>query len=124
MRLTKIEQFKQLLGKEIIAIGTGNNARNGGIKRTFAVNSVGRKYVNLNGVNYLPETGATQKAIAAGYSYNAGFMFFKSQSDADDYIFDYEKRDELRCVARSAYDWTKNLSTSDVIALLLKIKGD
>lgn len=124
MRLTKIEQFKPLVGKEIIAIGTGNNARNGGIERTFIVNSVARKYVNLSGINFCPKTGAKQKSIAAGYGGNAGFMFFASQSDADDYMTEVEKREELRQLTRSYSDWTKNLSIFDVYQLIVKIKGD
>jgi hypothetical protein len=104
MRLESIEQFKDLIGKEIFAIPTGSNAR--GQKKNavvkFYVSSVGRKYVKLcllywNGDkagedNYLPSSGATQWAANNGYVHNAGYKFFASMDDVESHNHDQRIR--------------------------------
>ncbi|WRQ13095.1 hypothetical protein [Vibrio phage vB_VpM-pA2SJ1] len=95
MRLTKLEQFKDLVGSSIVAIPTGNN-RNRKVKEQtpvlFGVDSIGRKYVKLARLDenhkrirqpesYDPKYGSTQSAINAGYSGNAGYIFFECLDD-------------------------------------------
>ncbi|WPH64050.1 hypothetical protein vBVpP1_50 [Vibrio phage vB_VpP_1] len=97
MRLTTIEDFKDLIGLTIVAIPTGNN-RNRKLDKQlpqfFGVDSVGRKYVKLARLdenhkrirqpeNYDPASGSTQSCINAGYTGNAGYIFFESLSDID-----------------------------------------
>jgi hypothetical protein len=85
-----------MIGMEVYAIPTGNNARGTGDKiTTFKVMSVGRVYAGLSVVfdaggigtenNYLPESGATQKAIRNGYGGNAGYKFFLTLDELADY---------------------------------------
>lgn len=86
-----MEFTKEHEGKTIIAVPTGNNARSMKYSnekyREFRVVKVKRKYVELCTLdghlknNYDPESGATQKDINAGYSLNAGYIFFESKED-------------------------------------------
>ena len=99
MRLTTLEQFKDLIGVSIVAIPTGNN-RNRRVKIQnlvkFGVVSVGRKYVKLARLggdnkpigridNYCPDSGSTQSAIKSGYSGNAGYIFFEKAEDVEEF---------------------------------------
>ncbi len=97
---------KEMIGREIYAIPTGNNARGAGDKiATFKVMSVGRVYVGLSTVysdgaignenKYAPENGATQKAINSGYTSNAGYRFFETLDDLADYRHLQELRSAL-----------------------------
>lgn len=85
-------------GTIIYAIPTGNNARisTAGAIEKFRVSSVKRKYVYLQRMlsdgrfnndsrPYSPVTGATAEAIKAGYTNNAGYIFFESQEDLERY---------------------------------------
>ena len=96
---------KEMIGKEIYAIPTGNNARGAGDKIfTFKVMSVGRVYVGLSIVydgfignenKYCPQGGATQKAINSGYAGNSGYKFFESLDELADYRHTLELRDSF-----------------------------
>lgn len=87
---------KEMIGKEIYAIPTGNNARGVNPDKivTFKVTSVGRTYVGLQVImdgrsggedKYHSANGATQKSINSGYSGNAGYRFFESLDALADY---------------------------------------
>lgn len=82
MRLSAISQFKGLIGKEIICIPTGNDAkgRDADYYETKVVVSVGRKYVKLKDYfedEYRVDDGATKSEVNRGYGLNSGYMFFK-----------------------------------------------
>ena len=97
---------KEMIGREIYAIPTGNNARGAGDRvATFKVASVGRVYVGLSQVyvdgtvghenKYATENGSTQKAINSGYAGNAGYRFFETLDDLADYRHLQELRKSL-----------------------------
>lgn len=106
MILDNIEKFKPLVGKNIYAKPTGNNARRGSVGRIdeFTVESVARKYVKLScgyfSENYCPKTGATQKAINSDYVGNAGYIFFDSKESIDYYNRIEELRSKVEVAAR------------------------
>lgn len=84
---------KEIIGERIAAVPTGNNAPRRGRApiAVFQVIAVGRKYVLLKDQltgredRYCMETGATEDSIRRGYCGNAGFLFFKSEEDAERY---------------------------------------
>jgi hypothetical protein len=91
----RITITKDHIGKIVYGYPTGNNARRGVDKQVlveFSVVGFGRKYAKIfrNGGNLElsidPHTGATQEAISSGYGGNAGYMFFESESDCDEYL--------------------------------------
>lgn len=95
----RITITKDHVGKTVYGYPTGNNARRGVDKQDlveFSVVGFGRKYANVlrSGgcfeVSIDPKSGATQQAVSSGYGGNAGYIFFESQSDCDNYI---KKRD-------------------------------
>lgn len=106
MILDNIEKFKPLVGKNIYAKPTGNNARRTTNERIdqFTVESVARKYVKLNSGyssdNYCPQTGATQKAINSDYVGNAGYIFFDSKESIDYYNRLQNLRSKVEIAAR------------------------
>ena len=86
-----MEFTKEMIGKLIYAIPTGNNARRGVKEQdveTFKVKGIGKVYITLCRVDsdgnewasdkYHPETGAIQSARNAGYGGNAGYRFYES----------------------------------------------
>ncbi len=87
---------KDLVGKNIYAIPTGNNARGKSEKiETFRVLSVAKRYASLAYVDdggkvwspndYCTMTGATKKSVNAGYTHNAGYKFFETLDALADY---------------------------------------
>lgn len=90
-------------GKDIFAIGTGNNARREkGKIIEFHVVKVKIKYAELqegiyrNIDNYCIETGATQSAINSGYSGNAGYKFFEDKEEIAKYFENIEMNKQIR----------------------------
>lgn len=87
---------KNLEGKVIYAIPTGNNARRGNRIVQFKVKKVKRKYIELAIMfdgeesrivdNYCPDSGSTQSAISTGYGGNAGYRFFIEEESAKNFI--------------------------------------
>jgi hypothetical protein len=75
---------KEDIGKTIYAIGTGNNARRGGVKiEEFKIVSIKRIYVELETTYgtkqmYHKESGASQQSINSGYGGNSGYRFFRT----------------------------------------------
>ncbi len=84
---------KDLIGKTICAIPTGNNALRGSVTKSveFVVVSLARKYVELKRVDYdstdeyCTTTGATKKSAQGGYSGNGGYLFFETAKECSDF---------------------------------------
>lgn len=84
-----MEFTKDLEGKIVLAIPTGNNARwkSSNEPIEMEVVKVKRKYVEMRRAdgglseNYCPKTGATQQAINSGYGNNAGYRFFENRKE-------------------------------------------
>jgi len=85
----EIKDFKGL--EKVYAIPTGNNARRNKEHSVFTVHGIGRKYVELSigdrefVQKYCPKTGATSDAISSGHGGNAGYIFFPSEKDMNDW---------------------------------------
>ena len=100
-----MEFTKEHEGKDVIALPTGNNARGGKGAEKFRVIKVKRKYIEMAKVyddgrlgianNYCPNSGATQKEINSGYGLNAGYIFFNSEEDIEEYKLINKMRDEI-----------------------------
>jgi hypothetical protein len=100
----RITITKDHIGKTVYGYPTGNNARRGVDKQElteFSVVGFGRKYakVLIGGMSFDvsidPTSGATQQAISSGYGGNAGYIFFESQSDCDNYIKTRDARNKV-----------------------------
>lgn len=114
-----MEFTKDLLGKTIFAIGTGNNFRRGVAMQDqpvteFTVEHIAKKYVTLSSKSgwrtekYCMESGATESAIRSGYSNNAGYTFFKDKEEIDEYFDFITKRDIVTAyMANRIYSRTK-----------------
>lgn len=88
---------KELEGKIIYAVPTGNNARYAKDKiEKFKVIKVKRKYIEMSQVweagdieksscNYCPESGATQTSINQGYGGNAGYDFYLNLEEVENH---------------------------------------
>lgn len=128
MRLNKLDQFKEFIGKEVICIPTGNAARDRDTDyyETKKVCSVGRKYIKLisrgGEDNYRVEDGATQSEISRGYGSNSGFMFFPSLATWETYRDHKNISTEVSRTSRY-FDW-ESLSGEDlkVVYNILKKK--
>ena len=88
-----IEITKYHIGKAVYGYPTGNNARRGvDVQQLveFQVVGFGRKYAKVvrfgHEQSICPKTGALQDQINSGYGGNAGFMFFESAADAEEYV--------------------------------------
>lgn len=85
----EIKDFKGL--EKVYAIPTGNNARRSKDHSVFDVHGIGRKYVELSigehgfVQKFCPTTGATVDAIRSGHGGIAGFIFFASEKDMNDW---------------------------------------
>lgn len=100
----RITITKDHVGKTVYGYPTGNNARRGVDKQDlieFSVVGFGRKYakvLRIGGcfeVSIDPKSGATQQAVSSGYGGNAGYIFFESQSDCDNYIKTRDVRNKV-----------------------------
>lgn len=88
-----IEITKSHIWKTVYGCPTGNNARRG-IERQklveFPVVGFGRKYAKViqfgREDSICPKTGAYHDQIKSGHGGNAGYLFFESPEDADEYI--------------------------------------
>lgn len=125
MRLSKIEQFKDLIGKDIYCTPTGNAARRGSVPfEIMKLISVGRKYLKLEtkfGIKELrAEDGASRESVNSGYGGNSGYMFF----DSEDGFLNYEDHCKLASeVSKIAY-WFRwqDLSEEDLAKVYEVIK--
>lgn len=97
MNITTVQEFKELIGKAIYAIPTGNAAR--GWKGEFAeftVIGAKRKYVELQpkgwecSSEYDPKSGTDKQSAQGGY-FNSGYTFFPTLES----ITEYHSRGEL-----------------------------
>jgi len=121
---------KDLVGKTIYAIPTGNAARGwDGEPKTFEVVSIGRKYFTLRRgrgtreESYSPTSGATQTAINIGYGGNSGYKFYHSVEALQMAQEEASLRDELYMQLQGWYNIPKYLNSSDVSAMLTIIKN-
>lgn len=98
---------KSDIGNEILAYPTGNNARRGVVEQEitrFVVVDTHRKYVSLrrHGSNFVQkysvDRGATERAVRAGFGVNAGYKFFRTEEELNEWKDLQEKE---RTVTRS-----------------------
>lgn len=133
--LTTIEDFKPLVGRDILALPTGNNARGGKGKEPvkFHVNSVGRKYVKLSqyysdgkglmrSVAYCPRRGCTQEAANSGFGLNEGYDFFATEEGVNSHIKQCEMKNEINQYFRGMNSLSE-ASFRDVETIYNIIKG-
>lgn len=125
MRLYKIEQFKDLLGKDIYCKPTGNAARRGSAPfQIMKLISVGRKYLKLEtmfGIKELrAEDGASKEEVNAGYGGNSGYMFFDSEVS----ILRYKNHCKLASEVSRMTNWYRwqDLSEEDLVKVYQIIK--
>lgn len=123
---------KNMIGKRIFALPTGNNARGGNAGKVseFEVIKLGRKYVELAKVyensklgrvdTYNSSTGATQKATRSGYGGNSGYKFFESLDAIADYTYSIELKDE---VSKMFACYVNNLKVKLSVDQLERIKA-
>lgn len=121
---------KDLVGKTIYGIATGNGARQHRGKSSahiekFVVSKVKRKYFdlkrayNLNSEDYYdtdtycPETGAVESQIRLGYGGNSGFIFFNTVEEA---MLHTKKQSMLQEILSNTYKM-KNLNYAQVEAV-------
>nr|WP_321458686.1 hypothetical protein [uncultured Vibrio sp.] len=122
------EISKDLVGKVIYGIPTGNNRRRQGQSKIekFDVLSVGRVYMTLNKVGasecYADKyniRGATQRAANSGYGTNAGYMFFDSLANLEL----HQKANEARHFLRETFSiYGKQLPDAAVIRISEVVK--
>ena len=127
----RITITKDHVGKTVYGYPTGNNARRGVDKQElteFSVVGFGRKYAKVlrNGgcfeVSIDPKSGATQQAVSSGYCGNAGYIFFESQSDCDEYIKNRDARNKI--VSMINYSTIANLSDELVFEIAKQLGID
>lgn len=122
------EISKDLVGKVIYGIPTGNNRRRKGQERIvkFNVLSVGRVYMTLLEDGW-PESradkynvrGATQRAANSGFGTNAGYMFFDSLANLEL----HRKANEARKFLRETFSiYGKQLPDAAVIRISEVVK--
>lgn len=127
MRLNNTQQFKELIGEDIVCVPTGNGAR--GRDEDYyeikTVVSVSRKYVKLRDFRedeYRAEDGATKSEVTRWYGGNSGYLFFATLED----YMDYKKHCELaQEVSRKVnyFNWSK-LSREDLITIKKIVFGE
>lgn len=123
---------KDLVGKNIYAIPTGNNARGKSEKiETFKVISVAKRYASLAPVDdkgnawtpddYCTMTGATKKSVNSGYTHTAGYKFFETL----DALADYRHFVELAASLDEQFRWRRAASlTRSQIERILAILAE
>ena len=112
---------KELEGKSIFGIPTGNNARSSTKVIEFQVIKVKRKYFDLvqrgwerNGANsYCPDTGSLESEIRLGYGGNSGYKFFLNLEEA---LNENRKEKMIFEINNSTFKF-KDLSYEDVLAI-------
>ena len=117
-----IEITKDHIGKTVYGYPTGNNARRGvDVQKLveFPVVGFGRKYAKVMRFgredSVCPKTGAYHDQIKTGYGGNAGYMFFESAADAEEYVHFSKIRDS---VARELnFNSVKRLSNDLVVEI-------
>lgn len=122
-----IEITKSHIGKTVYGYPTGNNAQRGVEMQKlveFPVVGFGRKYAKVihfgRECSICPKTGAYHDQIKSGYGGNAGYLFFDSPEDSDEYISFSKLRD---AVARELnFNSVKRLST-ELISEIAKQLG-
>lgn len=126
-RITNLKDLK--IGEKLFAIPTGNNARYKNDEIVcFTIVSIGRKYVKLSKEgsgytkSYCIKTGSTQEAINAGFSLNAGYIFFASAQD----LLLHKKNEKIKSKVekffRGLYALSK-LNNSEINDIYKIIKG-
>lgn len=128
----RIEVTKEFVGKTIFAIPTGNNAKRGKERQDieeFEVISFARKYMTVKRVNgyqeisMCPKTGATQEAIRTGYGGNAGYFFFASYKDAENFQLEAELRSKAYKLL-SNFNSTSKLSIDTIHKIIEELESE
>ena len=132
--LKDIKEMKDL--DKVWAIPTGNNISRYVKEKysIFHILKVSRVYASLSAwsedlkdqtrysCNY-DINGATQKCIQQGYGGNAGYLFFKSQEDADLHIESVRMKNSIRAFFRS-FSKIDDLKLDEIKTIYEIIKED
>lgn len=127
MRLSKIEQFKDLIGEKIYCKPTGNAARRGSAPfQIMKLISIGRKYIKLEsrfGTEELRvEDGSSKELVKSGYVGNSGYNFFDSEAS----FLKHEDHCKLASEVSRMTNWYRwqDLSEEDLMKVYDIIKKD
>lgn len=123
------EISKDLAGKVIYGIPTGNNRRRNAQERIvkFKVLAVGRVYMTLledgrpeSSANKYNANGSTQSAVKSGYGGNAGYMFFDSLANLEL----HQQANEARTFLRETFgSWGRSFSDTDILEITEFVKA-
>ena len=125
MNITTVQEFKELIGKTIYAIPTGNNARGWkGCLEEFTVIGAKRKYVELQpkgwsrSNEYDPESGTDKQSAQGGY-FNAGYLFFPTLESVTEYRNRGELADKLSKKCDIYNNPFRKMSVADLEAVIV-----
>lgn len=103
-----IENLKKLIGVKLWAIPTGANNRGKNDPLQITIESVGRKYVKVNGRRYTPVINESHSELRDGCHHD--YLVFESKNYLDDYI-------ELQAIMRKAKSFFDHFCRAEHLTL-------